>query len=92
MYRDYIESTGNPQLSNGDPPRTDLASMSTATREDFGGEGTHAKRSQKNRMTSLEVSEVIEANLIKTGTQLLALAQEQKVEGKCDLAEFIMNR
>jgi hypothetical protein len=43
-------------------------------------------------MTSLQVSEIIEAKSIKTRTELLALAQEQKAEGKSDLAEFVMNR
>ena len=38
------------------------------------------------------MSEIIEAKSIKTRTELLALAQEQKAEGKSDLAEFVMNR
>ena len=46
----------------------------------------------KNRMTSLQVSEIAEAKSIKTRTELLALARQQKTEGRSDLAEFIMNR
>ena len=46
----------------------------------------------KKRLTSLQVSEIIQQKSIKTRTELLALAQQQKNEGKTDLAEFIMNR
>ena len=43
-------------------------------------------------MTSYELSEIIYAGNIKSRTELLALAREQKVEGKTDIAEFIVNR
>ena len=43
-------------------------------------------------MTSLQVSEIVEAKSIKTRTELLALAWQQKTEGRSDLAKFIMNR
>ena len=43
-------------------------------------------------MTSYELSEIILAKNIKSRTELLALAREQKVEGKTDIAEFIVNR
>ena len=37
-------------------------------------------------MTSYELSEIIYAGNIKSRTELLALAREQKVEGKTDIA------
>ena len=43
-------------------------------------------------MTSYELSEIILAKNIKSRTELLALAREQKLEGKTDIAEFIVNR
>ena len=50
-----------------------------------------AKR-KKKRISSYEMSEIIVAKNIKTRTELLALAREQKLEGKTDIAEFIVNR
>ena len=43
-------------------------------------------------MSSYELSEIVVAKRIKTRTELLALAREQKLEGKTDIAEFIINR
>ena len=48
--------------------------------------------SVKRDYTSFQVSQIIQEKSIKTRTELLALAQLQKNEGKTDLAEFIMNR
>ena len=38
------------------------------------------------------MSEIIVEKGIKTRTELLALANEQKMEGKTDIAEFVVNR
>ena len=38
------------------------------------------------------MAEIIVSKGIKSRTDLLALAHEQKTEGKSDLAEFIVNR
>ena len=50
-----------------------------------------AKR-KKKRMTSYELAEIVLAKSIKSRTELLALARQQKLEGKTDIAEFIVNR
>ena len=50
-----------------------------------------AKR-KKERISYYEMSEIIVAKNIKTRTELLAPAREQKLEGKTDIAEFIVNR
>ena len=47
------------------------------------------KKITKKRLTS---SEIIVAKKIKSRTELLALARNQKKEGKTDIAEFIVNR
>ena len=43
-------------------------------------------------MSCYELSEIIMAKNIKTRTELLALVREQKLEGKTDIAAFIVNR
>ena len=43
-------------------------------------------------MTPLELSEIIVENGIRTRTELFAFANKQKLEGKCDIAVFIVNR
>lgn len=50
------------------------------------------KKIRKKRLTSFELSEIIVAKKIKSRTELLALARNQKKEGKTDIAEFIVNR
>lgn len=47
---------------------------------------------KKKRLTPLDVSNIILKKNIKTETELLALAQEQREQGKTDLVEFILNR
>ena len=49
-------------------------------------------KKRKKRLSSFELSEIIVAKEIKTRTQLLAYAYNQKCEGKNDIAEFIVNR
>ena len=58
---------------------------------DSDADNTSAKR-RKKRMTSYELSEIALAKNIKSRTELLALARQQKPEGKTDIAEFIVNR
>ena len=58
---------------------------------DSDADNTSAKR-RKKRMTSYELSEIALAKNIKSRTELLALARQQKLEGKTDIAEFIVNR
>ena len=50
-----------------------------------------AKR-RKKQMTSYELSEIALAKNMKSRTELLALAKQQKVEGKTDIAEFIVTQ
>lgn len=49
-------------------------------------------KEKKKRISSYEMSGIIVAKNIKTRIELLALAREQKLEGKTDIAEFIVNR
>ena len=54
-------------------------------------DNNEAKR-KKKRMTSYELAEIVLAKNIKSRTELLALARQQKLEGKTDITEFIVNR
>ena len=58
---------------------------------DSDADNNKAKR-RKKRITSYELSDIALAKNIKSRTQLLALARQQKLEGKTDIAEFIVNR
>ena len=49
-------------------------------------------KKRKKRLSSFELSEIIVTKEIKTRTQLLAYANNQKCQGKNDIAEFIVNR
>ena len=49
-------------------------------------------KQRKKRMTSFELSELIVRKGMKSRTELLAYANEQKLTGKSDIAEFIVNR
>jgi len=55
-------------------------------------EATNKPPKKKKRLTPLLVSDIILAKNITSQTELLALAQEQREEGKTDLAEFILNK
>ena len=51
-----------------------------------------ANKQRRSRLSIFDVSEIAMQKGINTYTELLALANEQKQEGKMDLAEFILNR
>ena len=50
------------------------------------------KRKRSRRLSSFEVSKIIIDKGFRNRTELLALANVQKAEGKTDLAEFVFNR
>ena len=83
----YVESADHPDLLN---PQDRRQANSREKREMPAPSGGSKKK--KPRLTPFEVSEIILEKGLKTRTQLLALANEQKLLGKTDLAEFIVNR
>ena len=97
---DYEESEGHPDLRNGYGPRTNNASVSKrnigckrkATNKDSNKRKKQSKSGMKKRLTALQVSDVILKKKIQNITELHALAQEQRENGKTDLVEFILNR
>ena len=81
-----LVSDGHPDLSNH--PRTTRACQANHESEDGGSR----KRQKKTRLSAYEVSQIAFSKGIRTRLQLLALANQQKNEGKTDLAEFVVNR
>lgn len=91
---DVLESDGHPDLRNAPAPRTSAASRSNHNVEQSeSDDDLEASKSpkKKKRLSSYQVSEIIINKNIKTRTELLVLAQQQKQAGKSDLAEFIVN-
>ena len=87
-----LESPDHSYLSNSKPPRTQKASekkasdgrINTSERsKECASKAVHNPR-QRKRLSASDLSEIIVQKVIKTITELLALAQEQKDEGKYD--------
>ncbi len=90
-------STGHPNLDEVGSPRTKRCQEFYRKRRwDKTSEGnschgsTSAKRMKK--LSNLEVSDFIVEKQIKSETELLAIANEQREEGKKDLADFVLSR
>lgn len=96
---DYEESEGHPDLRNGYRPRTNNASVSKrnigckrkASNKSSNKRKKQSKSGKKKRLTALQVSDVILKKKIQNVTELHALAQERRDNGKTDLVEFILN-
>ena len=103
--QEYLQSERHPDLRNSNEPRTATASrakrqsrkLHELLTDEFEMSASESeeppkKRKQKKRLSAFDVSEIIQNKNIKTITELQALAQQQKTEGKTDLAEFILSR
>ena len=98
--REYLESDSHPDLRGLGQPRTDVASRRRRSdrREhddddlEQGAASSTAPPKKRKRLTSFEVSEIVVEKRLKTVAELQALAHQQKVNGKTDLAEFIVSR
>ncbi|CAH3189980.1 unnamed protein product, partial [Porites evermanni] len=99
--RHYIQSPDHPDLANSGPPRTMSASQARKQRSVPAATSDHeegrraskaVKRKRSRRLSSFEVSKIIIDKGFRNRTELLALANVQKAEGKTDLAEFVFNR
>ena len=100
-----LESEGNPDLWNKRAPKSSRASQKrTCSRiesgrnsaagcerndqEELDSDTEVKKKMKKKRLSAFEI--IIE-KAIRSRTELLALANEQKEEGKTDIAEFVVN-
>lgn len=86
---DAIQSPDHPDLGDGSSQQTEKASK--AHHEMKRNQDGPSPR-KKTRLSSYDVSQIAVSRGIKTRLALLALANQQKAEGKTDLAEFIVNR
>lgn len=86
----YIQSENHPELENCGPPQTLRASQSLVSNE--ARQESRQKKRKRARLSIYDVSQLVVARGIKSRLELLALACQQKKDGKEDLAEFIANR
>ena len=85
---DFVQSVGHPDLSSASAPRTTNA-LSARRQRNGNRRGSERK---KAKLDNLIINEAILQNHIKNTTQLLALANVQKNNGKTDLATFILDK
>ena len=85
--KDYLESQCHPDLKNA--PKTQQASRARTGGSEKGGK--KRKRGCQPRLSVYEVSQMAVEKGIKSRLELLSLANQQKKDGKTDLAEFIAN-
>ena len=85
---DFVESVGHPDLASASAPRTTNA-LSARRQRNGNRRGSGGK---KAKLDNLIINEAILRNNIRSTTQLLALADVQKKNGKTDLASFIFDK
>jgi hypothetical protein len=95
--KDYIQSLNHPDLMNGDFPVTNnanlcLQSNTTDSEPTPDSQAVDGHKRKRKRMSILDASQVTVSEKIQTQLERLALANEQKREGKSDFAQFIANR
>ena len=78
--------------SHGAEPVPDDSSDCNEESSEDHGQKKNSKTNREKRMSSYELGEIVVAKKIKSCTKLLAFAREQKLEGKTDVAEFVLNR
>ena len=87
---EFLQSEGHPDLSAGFVPRTASAMNARRTTSSSTCTGSQQTRG-KRRFDALDLSDVIVAKDIKSKSELLKLANEQRQEGKRDLALYVLN-
>lgn len=102
-----LESEPHPDLWNSRPPRTgnacetnaargrsdsDVTSEEESAATSTGHNTAQATSRKRKRISAFELSEIVLEKGIKSRIELLALAHEQKEQGKRDIAEFVFNR
>ena len=95
--KEYIQSSNHPDLTNGDFPVTTNASLCVQSNAVDGepshdSKGADGQKRKRKRMSIFDVSQLAVSKKIQTRLELLVFANQQKREGKSDLAMFIANR
>ncbi|CAH3181351.1 unnamed protein product [Porites lobata] len=78
--KEFVQSPGHLDLSDG-PPKTTRASFANKPHStgSHGAEPKKTKTNRKKRMSSYDLAEIVEAKKIKSYTELVAFAREQKL-------------
>lgn len=95
-----LHSEGHPDLTSASSPKTSKSTKALMCKkrqrsaESSGGVGQSAslKPVKSRRLSNFEVAEAIIAKNIRDDRELYALANEQKMEGKTDLASFVLGK
>ncbi len=105
--KEALHSEDHPDLAAIGSPKTKACTKAVRRRSKTSGESSNAnelpstsgatlaapsRNKRPRRLSNLDVSEVLLKNNIKRDVELLALAKEQKAEGKQDLAEFVLGK
>ena len=97
--KEYIQSPNHPDLTNSDFPVTTNAGLCVQSNavdneneQTPDSESADGRKRKRKRMSIFDVSQLAVSKKIRTRLELLAFANEQKREGKTDLAQFIANR
>ena len=89
--RSYIESDNHPDLTNAELPQTTQASSSRLRRgRNRSVRGT--RQPKKKALSVYDVGQLCVKKGIHSRLELLALAENQRKQGKKDLAEFALNK
>ena len=107
-YKYVTKSDESVYLSEGHPDLTDIGSPktkqcikayrvtrkqnSTSSEYNKNNENITNKKPKVQHLSNLDVSEYMIEHNIKSETKLLAKANDQKIAGKKDLANFVLNR
>ena len=91
---DFIQSESHPDLSHSSQPCTSAASRAVSRKRSSGASTSSRRTSRKGRksLSIFDVSQIAVKIGIRTRLELLPYANNQKKEGKTDLAKFIANR
>ena len=91
-----LHSAAHLNLANACSPKAKLGTQAIRKRKAEKRESSSSASSRgvrrKRRLSNFDVSEVILKYKVKKETELLALANEQKEEGKIDLAEWVLGK
>ena len=84
-----LDEIGSPQTKNCHKAYRERRSKRQATTSAVHGE-QDPSRKKIRKLLNIEVSELIVKNRIKDETALLAMANEQSLEGKKDLVSYVL--
>ena len=89
--KSYLQSVGHPDLKDATAPQTSNACQANCHKRKTKNT-ICVNKNKKKKLTNKTVSDIISHKNIKNKTELYALPQTQKNEGKDDLFTFLINK